>query len=96
MAIKFLTEEWIKALMEEVNKSREYREAARSWEGDFYFIMETEGSETTPDELVKTGERIFNAKRLGKPPFRSHAGPGQAPVPAAEAAARRAHGGPCA
>ncbi len=45
MSIKFLTEEWIKALMEEVNKSREYREAARSWEGDFYFIMETEGPE---------------------------------------------------
>ena len=40
MAIKFMTEEWIKALMEEVNNSRGYREAARSWEGDFYFIIE--------------------------------------------------------
>jgi putative sterol carrier protein len=40
MAIKFMTEEWIKALMEEVNSSQGYREAARSWEGDFYFIVE--------------------------------------------------------
>jgi putative sterol carrier protein len=43
MSIKFLTEEWIKALMQEVNSSREYREAARSWEGDFYFIIEPSG-----------------------------------------------------
>jgi putative sterol carrier protein len=44
MAIKFLSEEWIKALMQELNKSQAYREAARNWEGDFYFISEPEGS----------------------------------------------------
>ena len=43
MAINFLTEEWIKALMEEVNRSQDYREAARTWEGDFYFIVDPEG-----------------------------------------------------
>jgi len=42
MAIKFLSEEWIKALMNEVNNSESYREAASNWEGDFYFIIEPE------------------------------------------------------
>ena len=44
MAIKFLSEEWIKALMQELNNSQVYREAARNWEGDFYFIFEPEGT----------------------------------------------------
>jgi putative sterol carrier protein len=39
MAIKFPSDEWIKALMEQVNKSKTYREAAQTWEGDFYFII---------------------------------------------------------
>ena len=43
MAIKFLSEEWIKALMQELNKSQAYRDAAKDWEGDFYFIVEPEG-----------------------------------------------------
>lgn len=44
MAIKFLSEEWIQALMQELNNSKAYREAARNWEGDFYFILEPEGN----------------------------------------------------
>jgi len=40
MAIKFPSDEWIKALMQEVNRSQAYREAARNWEGDFYFVVE--------------------------------------------------------
>ena len=44
MAIKFLSEEWLQALMNEVNSSEAYREAAKDWEGDFYFILESEGS----------------------------------------------------
>jgi putative sterol carrier protein len=43
MAIKFPSEEWIKALMQELNKSQAYRDAAKDWEGDFYFIVEPEG-----------------------------------------------------
>jgi len=42
MAIKFPSEEWIKALMQELNKSEAYRGAAKDWEGDFYFIVEPE------------------------------------------------------
>lgn len=38
--IKFATDEWIKALMEVINKSEAYAQAARNWEGDFYFIVE--------------------------------------------------------
>ncbi|HEY94420.1 MAG TPA: hypothetical protein G4O15_05730 [Dehalococcoidia bacterium] len=44
MAIKFLSEEWIQALMNVVNSSETYHEAARNWEGDFYFIIEPEDS----------------------------------------------------
>ena len=39
MPIKFATDEWIKALMGELNKSENYRDAAKSWEGDFYFVI---------------------------------------------------------
>jgi len=35
----FPSDEWIKALMAEVNKSDGYREAAKTWEGDFYFVI---------------------------------------------------------
>jgi putative sterol carrier protein len=44
MALKFLSEEWIQALGQEMNKSTDYRNAAKNWEGDFYFIIEPEGS----------------------------------------------------
>ena len=37
MAYKFPTDEWVKALMVEVNESETYRRAAKTWEGDFYF-----------------------------------------------------------
>lgn len=37
---KFPSDEWIKALMVEVNNSESYRKAAAKWEGDFYFVVE--------------------------------------------------------
>ena len=40
MAHKFPSDAWIKALMEDLNKSVAYAEAAKTWEGDFYFIVE--------------------------------------------------------
>ena len=36
MGIKFASEEWMKALKDELNKSDGYRDAAKTWEGDFY------------------------------------------------------------
>ena len=40
MTYKFPSDEWIRAMQEEVNKSESYRKAATKWEGDFYFIAE--------------------------------------------------------
>ncbi len=40
---QFPSDEWIKALMDELNKSENYRSAAANWEGDFYFVV-NEGS----------------------------------------------------
>ncbi len=47
--LQFGSPEWVQALHEELNKSQAYADAAKEWEGDFYFIVEPEGavSETT-------------------------------------------------
>ena len=39
MGIKFAGAEWMVALKDELNKSEGYREAAKTWEGDFYWII---------------------------------------------------------
>ncbi len=39
MGILFGTDEWIKALRDELNSSPGYKNAAAKWEGDFYFIV---------------------------------------------------------
>ena len=36
---KFPSDEWIKALMGQINTSEPYRQAAQKWEGDFYFVI---------------------------------------------------------
>lgn len=36
---KFPSDDWIKALMDKVNGSDAYRQAAKNWEGDFYFVV---------------------------------------------------------
>lgn len=41
--IKFATEEWVQALKEAINASEGYAEAAKTWEGDFYFIVDPGG-----------------------------------------------------
>ncbi len=38
--IEFATDEWAKAFMEQINQSQAYAEAAKTWEGDFFFIIE--------------------------------------------------------
>jgi putative sterol carrier protein len=35
----FPSDAWIKALKEQINQSETYRDAARNWEGDFYFVI---------------------------------------------------------
>ncbi len=44
MAIPFPSDEWIKALCAELNASEAYREAAKTWEGDFVFVVEPAGN----------------------------------------------------
>jgi len=43
MEIEFPSDEWIKAMKEDLNASRSYEESARNWEGDFFFIVEPGG-----------------------------------------------------
>jgi putative sterol carrier protein len=43
MPLKFLTREWIEAYMDVLNKSSDYKEAAKDWEGDFLFVVEPDG-----------------------------------------------------
>ncbi len=45
----FASPEWTQALHDELNTSQAYEDAAKNWEGDFYFIVEAEGpvTETT-------------------------------------------------
>ncbi len=40
--MRFGSDEWIRALQEELNSSPAYAQAAADWEGDFYFIIEPE------------------------------------------------------
>jgi putative sterol carrier protein len=40
MTYRFPSDEWIKAMAEELNKSEAYAKSAAKWEGDFYFIVE--------------------------------------------------------
>ena len=47
-AIPFATDAWIKRLADECNNSETYRQAAKNWEGDLYFIVEPEGSLKEP------------------------------------------------
>jgi putative sterol carrier protein len=40
MAYRFPSEEWVQAFVAEINSSEAYRKAAKTWEGDFYFVVE--------------------------------------------------------
>ncbi|MEZ4515912.1 MAG: SCP2 sterol-binding domain-containing protein [Chloroflexota bacterium] len=51
MGIQFATDEWAKALMNEINASEAYKKAAANWEGDFYFIT-TKGKEIAEDTYL--------------------------------------------
>ena len=51
MALPFPSDVWVKALMDDLNASPAYAEAARNWEGDFFFVIEPAGSMTAPVTL---------------------------------------------
>jgi putative sterol carrier protein len=51
MSIPFPSDPWIKAMMEDLNASNAYLEAAKNWEGDFYFIIQPGGTLEQPVTL---------------------------------------------
>ena len=46
--VRFGSEEWLQALHDELNTSQAYEDAARNWEGDFYFVVNPEGTVKEP------------------------------------------------
>ena len=48
MSILFPSDDWVKALMVEINKSAAYAEAAKNWEGDFVFVVEQIDGQSQP------------------------------------------------
>ena len=44
--VRFPSDEWIKTFKEELNKNKTYEEVAKTWEGDFLFVI-------TPDDELK-------------------------------------------
>jgi putative sterol carrier protein len=49
--VRFPSAEWIKIFKEELNKNKIYEEAAKTWEGDFLFVV-------APDDELKK-ETVF-------------------------------------
>lgn len=39
MAYQFLSDAWIKQLMDELNSNQDYKRSAKDWEGDFIFVI---------------------------------------------------------
>ena len=46
--VKFGSDEWVQALHNELNTSKSYEDAAKNWEGDFYFVVSPEGTVKAP------------------------------------------------
>ena len=44
MAILFASQEWLNELKKALETSQAYKEAAKNWEGDIYFIVEPDAS----------------------------------------------------
>ena len=59
MPIPFPSDAWIKAMMADLNQSSAYLEAAKNWEGDFFFIVEPGG---TLDKTVTLYMDLFHGK----------------------------------
>jgi putative sterol carrier protein len=49
--LKFPTDPWFQDLIERINASDEYREAASTWEGDIAFLIEAEPDRGVPEDV---------------------------------------------
>ena len=61
MAIKFPSDEWIKALSAQLNASESYAKAAANWEGDFLFVVQ-------PDAAFQQTAYLYIDLQHGKSP----------------------------
>jgi putative sterol carrier protein len=61
MALKFPSDEWIKALSKELNASDAYEKSAKDWEGDFIFVVE-------PDDAYANTDYLYLGLYHGKSP----------------------------
>jgi putative sterol carrier protein len=48
---EFPSEEWLKEYVERINASKEYQEAAATWEGDVAYVFEAEPDKGVPEDL---------------------------------------------
>ena len=48
---QFPSEEWLKLYVERINDSKEYKEAAATWEGDVAYVVEPEPDKGVPEDL---------------------------------------------
>jgi len=62
MSIPFPSDAWIKAMMEDLNNSSAYLDAAKNWEGDFFFVVEPGGTLEQPVTLYMD---LFHGKCRG-------------------------------
>jgi putative sterol carrier protein len=46
--VRFGSDAWVQALHNELNTSKAYEDAAKNWEGDFYFVVNPEGAVKDP------------------------------------------------
>ena len=46
--VRFGSDAWVQALHNELNTSQAYEDAAKNWEGDFYFVVNPEGAVKEP------------------------------------------------
>ncbi len=51
MPLPFPSDSWIKAMMDDLNASASYLEAAKNWEGDFLFQIDPGGTLQDPVDL---------------------------------------------
>jgi putative sterol carrier protein len=72
---KFPSQEWISKFAEELNKNANYEDAARTWEGDFIFLVEPDGPVTSPQAfyLDLFHGKCREAKMLASPGERTAA-----------------------
>jgi putative sterol carrier protein len=63
MALKFPSDEWIKALSQQLNASASYERSAKNWEGDFIFISEPDAASASEPAYLFLG--LYHGKSTG-------------------------------